>query len=404
VRADLVAAKPTAAVLEGFLPAASRLGLDVRLLTDRPAAWEAEAAVTQAAVAVINADVRDYRALIHHAEGADAIFTNSDHLQAQVALAAHYLGLPGKDWRACLRAKDKLLMRRHLAAQGIEHVSAIDVSAIDVSAIDVSAIDSSAAVPARFPVVLKPADGVASEDVQLIHDAAELRRKRDEIIASRGPGTRLIAEQYLEGELRTLETLGDGRSRWVLGGFRTRLSEPPYFIEDRLDWDPLPPGGRRAHVEEALDSLGVSFGACHTEFACTTDGPRLIEVNDRLIGDRCEFLLSEILGLDLFELTLRVHLGEPLPAAFPPPRPAHAAASYLRAQRPGVLASTPSPGPLACGDPDVSLHYWPFQEAGSAVTVSHSNRDYLGVLLAIGPCAEAVDRSVARAAGQLVIR
>jgi diaminopimelate decarboxylase len=34
----------------------------------------------------------------------DAVLSNSDHLQAQTAVAADYFGLPGKDWRSCLRA------------------------------------------------------------------------------------------------------------------------------------------------------------------------------------------------------------------------------------------------------------------------------------------------------------
>ena len=37
----------------------------------------------------------------------DAIFSNSDHLQTQTALAASYFGLPGKDRRSSMRAKNK---------------------------------------------------------------------------------------------------------------------------------------------------------------------------------------------------------------------------------------------------------------------------------------------------------
>ena len=48
----------------------------------------------------------------------DAVTSNSDHLQAQTALAAAYFGLPGKDWRSALRAKHKLVTRRRLAQAG----------------------------------------------------------------------------------------------------------------------------------------------------------------------------------------------------------------------------------------------------------------------------------------------
>ncbi len=61
---------------------------------------------------------------------------------------------------------------------------------------------------------------------------------------------------------------------WVLGGFRTELSPPPFFVERGLTWDP-PDDAATSHVLGALAALGVSFGACHTEF--TAAG--LIEVN-----------------------------------------------------------------------------------------------------------------------------
>jgi hypothetical protein len=237
----------------------------------------------------------------------DAVFSNSDHLQAQTALAADYFGLPGKDWRSCLRAKNKPLMRRRLAETGAEKVTAAEIAADD---------EPPAGLP--YPVVLKPAEGVASEDVTLAGSPDELAERCAEFFGRR-PGEKLVAEEYLPGTLRTLETLGDGETTWLLGGFLTTVSAPPWFVEERLTWDPLPPGEELDHVRRALGDLGVSFGACHTEFICDGQGgARLVEVNDRLIGDHDEFLMAELLDDDLFERVLRVHLGERLPAGPPP--------------------------------------------------------------------------------------
>jgi biotin carboxylase len=81
----------------------------------------------------------------------------------------------------------------------------------------------------------------------------------------------------------------------------------------------------------------VSFGACHTEFICDGQGgARLVEVNDRLIGDHDEFLLAELLDDDLFERVLRVHLGERLPAGPAPVGLGHAVADYMIAERSGT--------------------------------------------------------------------
>ena len=326
MRLGLVAAKPTDAVTYGLLPAAARLGLEVFLLTDRPDGHAGalararpdlgrmgpgaadlgpvgqEAAdlgpVGQGVQArIVGCDVHDARALVGRIAGLprmDAVFSNSDHLQAQTALAAHYFGLPGKDWRSCLRAKNKPLMRRRLAETGAEKVTAAEIAPGD---------EPPAGLP--YPVVLKPAEGVASEDVTLVGSPGELAERCAEFFGRR-PGGKLMAEEYLPGTLRTLETLGDGETTWVLGGFLTTMSALPWFVEERLTWDPLPPGEELDHVRRALGDLGVSFGACHTEFICDGQGgARLVEVNDRLIGDHDEFLLAELLDDDLFERVLR---------------------------------------------------------------------------------------------------
>jgi hypothetical protein len=420
VRLFLVASKPTDSVIYGILPAAARLGLSVVLLTDKPAEHERACARSRllprpgcvpspdgqpgdsqpggtASVQVVACDVWDARLLIGAIAALpapDAIFSNSDHLQAQTALAAAYFGLPGKDWRSALRAKNKSLMRRRLADEGIEHVTAVEIHrGADVAAAELA-----------YPVVLKPAEGVASEDVMLVSGPEELKERSAEIFARR-PGETLLAEEYLSGGLRTLETIGDGATTWVLGGFCTRLSPLPFFIEERLTWDPQAAQAGGEHVTRALTALGTGFGACHTEYVYDPGRrPTLIEVNDRLIGDHCDFVLSDLLGIDLFELVLRVHLGEPLPPGPPPaPRPdrAHALIDYVVADRAGVLSAALQAGPQQSAEPGVLLSYRPLRSSGDHIALTRTNRDYLGVITAVGADPAALERSVAamRAAG-----
>src|SRR2546430_12579265 len=52
-------------------------------------------------------------------------------------------------------------------------------------------------------------------------------------IFGRRPGEKLVAEEYLPGTLRTLETLGDAETTWALGGFLTTVSALPWFVEER---------------------------------------------------------------------------------------------------------------------------------------------------------------------------
>src|SRR5687767_12290071 len=116
----VLAHTPTDSVTEGFLPAAARLGLDVTLVTDAPEAHQAAYRQRPCPPArIVTAEVADHRAVITalgRLPHVDAVFTNSDHLQMQAALAADWLGLPAKDWRAAWTCKNKALMRRRLAA------------------------------------------------------------------------------------------------------------------------------------------------------------------------------------------------------------------------------------------------------------------------------------------------
>src|SRR4051794_948811 len=117
----LLARNPTDSVTFGLLPAAGRAGLRVRGLTDDPAAHRAVYADHEHQPEVEGCAVTDVRAVLA-AVGSrpTAVFSNSDHLQVQTALAADYFDLPGKDWRSAVRARDKGLMRSTLRAAGVD--------------------------------------------------------------------------------------------------------------------------------------------------------------------------------------------------------------------------------------------------------------------------------------------
>jgi biotin carboxylase len=387
VRLTLIARNPTDSVTLGFLPAAAGLGLRVTLLTDAPDDHRrAYTGRPHAPEEIAGCDVRDFRELVGVIAGRprpDAVFSNSDHLQAQTALAAAYLGLPAKDWRAALRAKNKALMRRHLAALGLDAPAVAEVPAGE----DPAAL---AVRPLPYPLVVKPREGVASEDVVLVHGAGEVVARCREIQARR-PGEALVVEEFLAGELRTLETLGDGRALRVLGGFRTTLSAPPHFVEERLDWAPDLPVDAREALLAQLGALGAGLGACHTEFVLDGGVPRLIEVNYRLVGDQVDLLLADLLGRPLFEQVLRVHLGERLSAETPRPD-GHGLADYVVAGRAGTLVD--APGPMDVDDGGVRLRYRPLRPAGDRVALTHTNRDYLGVIRATGPDRRRVEAAV----------
>src|SRR5690606_36306400 len=102
---------------------------------------------------------------------------------------------------------------------------------------------------------------------------------------------------------------------------------------------------------------------------------------------------ADLLGMPLFEQILRVHLGEPL-AEWPAPPKRHAVAEPVIADRSGTL--TAAPGPLDLDDGPVRLTYLPQRAVGDTITVTRTNRDYLGTVRAIGPGPEEVEAALTR--------
>jgi biotin carboxylase len=385
---------PTDAVNQGFLPAAKAMGLAVTLVSDCADAHRAHFA-KQAGSAVpdeiLSCDVFNPLAVLdlltQRPRRPAAVFSNSDHLQTSTAVVAGYFGLPGKDWRTAYRAKNKAEMRQRLQALGIDTLWHATVC-------NPAMLAELAELP--LPVVAKPREGVASLQVSLARSREELRRQCEAVWADH-PGRPMLIEEYIEGPLHTLETLGDGDAMAVLGGFRVELSPPPHFIEHEAVWQPGPPQGAAAQVLDIIQAFGVGFGACHTEYVLSAQGPRLIEINYRNIGDYREFLLQDTLGIPLFETVLRLYLGEPLPALQLADHAAHI--RYFVAADAGTLAQAPDT--FAERSDHSRISYQPLRAIGESFALTHSNKDYLGVLRGVGADAGALAADMERVAQRL---
>ncbi|MBC7859856.1 MAG: ATP-grasp domain-containing protein [Burkholderiaceae bacterium] len=391
----ILAHVPTDSINEGFIPAAQRLGLSVVLLTDHADAHRRHFSQAELAAYpsdIIACDVFNPLAVIDvltcRAQAPAALFSNSDHLQTSSAIAADYFDLPHKDWHVTYRAKNKAQMRAHLQAEGLDrlwHALVCDGAALARVA---------QAVP--FPCIVKPREGVASQQVTLSHDRAELEAQCGAVWAAQ-PALPLLLEEYIAGPLYTLETLGDGKQLRVLGGFQVSLSPPPYFVELEARWGTGLSSCQEEQVLDLIRRFGIGFGACHTEFVISDKGPRLIEINYRNIGDYREFLLQDTLDIALFEIVLRLYLGEPLP----PLQLARNAAliRYFTAPSSGRLCDMPAP--FEHRTDGLRLSYRPLRAVGENISLSHSNKDYLGVLRGTAADPQHLVREMDRIGGAL---
>lgn len=347
-----------AAVTEGFIPAAQRLGYSVILLTDHAMAHNSK---VDDSVTVIECEVFNPLSILDTLTEwgitPAALFSNSDHLQTATAIAATALGLPAKNWQICYAAKEKWRMRQRLKALGQPSVWSAQLLP-----------DASPTADWPWPVVIKPGQGVASMDVRLIEDLTRCQHYLDSLPVRQT----LLVEAFMQGPLFTLETLGDGNELVAIGGFDVELSAPPHFVEMSARWAGEHSTRWKQQALAQLREFGVGFGACHSEFIVTDNGPVLVEINYRSIGDGREFLLDRLLPEGWFTPILRLHLGEPLPPI--KAEQGEALIHYLVADRSGTLQTAPQP--LSAP----GLHYRPLKSTGDRIELTHSNKDYLGVL------------------------
>ncbi|WP_204903004.1 ATP-grasp domain-containing protein [Microbulbifer mangrovi] len=372
------------AIVRGFLPAGLELGYEVTLVTDCGLAHK-QYFVEQSQelpITILECDVFNPLAVIDllssHNLSPDMVFSNSDHLQTVTALVADYFSLPGKNWRRCYATKNKASMRNRLATLGLPTPRA-----------ELLLPGQNLPTQLSYPVVAKPREGVASMNVRMCQHAEELTDYL-KVFRRANPVTPVLLEEYMQGELFTLETLGDGHDMIAIGGFDVALSEPPDFIERSAVWNGKNSIQYREQALAQLRDFGVHFGGCHSEFIATESGPKLVEINYRSIGDGREFLLDELLPGGWFKPILQLHQGEPLPPFLEPKD--QAIIRYLIAEQEGeVVEQTKEIQRQANG---AIISYRPLKKLGESIRLSHSNKDYIGMVTAIANTSSDLHRTV----------
>jgi hypothetical protein len=101
------------------------------------------------------------------------------------------------------------------------------------------------------------------------------------------------------------------------------------------DFDPSVKDAVLDLATKALSALGVRTGCFHTEIKVTTNGLRVIEVNGRIGGFVAEVLALAVPGVNFFEISQRVALGEA--PAFPEVLPTEGV-GYVIVEQPPLSA------------------------------------------------------------------
>lgn len=195
------------------------------------------------------------------------------------------LGLPHHEHRLRAARRDKHAMAQALAAAGLPHARTVLVH---------SEQELSAAMDGRasFPLVVKPVNSAGSEGCLIVESrerAMELFRAHTGQVNLMGEvNDGYLVQEFLRGTQYIVNTVSTGGRHLLAEVYAERI--------DHVDGAPMlrhiiSRSGFTAAEQElvdyvlrCLDALGIREGAAHTEVMLTEEGPRLVEVNSRVMG------------------------------------------------------------------------------------------------------------------------
>lgn len=214
------------------------------------------------------------------------------------------LGVPGPTPQATRLVRDKVAMKRRVAAAGIRvpRVSpALDPAAVHDFVREVG-----------FPLIAKPRTGAASHGVQKIDAPGQLERALRTMDAARDE-----LEEYVAGPIYHVDGL-------VAAG-RLVASRPARYVNTCLDFAlGLPLGsiglddpGFNHELDgltaEVLAALELDTGAYHLE-VIRAGGPRaewvFLEIGGRVGGGEIPFVWRDVHGIDLVAAWVRLQLDQ----------------------------------------------------------------------------------------------
>lgn len=240
----------------------------------------------------------------------DGVLAMCADVPVTAAAVARALGLPGLAPETARAVADKLLMKERLMAAGVPVPWFCPVHSLS----DLESL----ARRRGFPFVIKPIDSRGARGVLLIEKADQLEWAFG-FAQSYSPTGRVMAEQYLEGQQISTETLCVG-GRYFTPAFADRNYEwldwtKPFFIENGGQSPSSLSADERLEVvqvaEAAAEALGIHQGVAKGDLVMTNHGPCVIEVAGRLSGGYfCTVQTPLATGVPFVELAARLALGE----------------------------------------------------------------------------------------------
>ena len=263
--------------------------------------------------------------------GVDGICTiASDLATVAVNHATHELGLVGNSLECTRLSTDKSCMRRAFEEGGDPSPKSILVSEADAAGFD--PLEHGL----NYPLIVKPIDRSGSRGVTKLEAPGDPMTVGEALASAFDQGFEksALVEEFAEGDEFSVEGVSWCGQHRILTVTRKATTGAPHFIElahlQPASLDAATEARVRDVVIHALDTLGVEYGASHSELKIAPDGAiRLIEIGARMGGDCIGSDLVQLsTGIDFVRAVVDIALGRE-PNLEPTREPAAAAIRFM---------------------------------------------------------------------------
>lgn len=212
----------------------------------------------------------------------------SDVAAPTVAYVANKMGLVGNDYDAAVRANNKYLMRNAFMKAGVPCPLYKMVTSVE----ELHGIDM------QLPLIVKPSDRSGSAGVTKVERQEDLTTAVEKALSISFKKEAMI-EEFIEGREISVEFISYQGKHYPLQITDKVTTEAPHFVE----LEHHQPSTLSADMYEkiygitqtALDALGLTDGASHSEYRIAKDGRiAVMEIGGRMGGD---FIGSDLVRL-----------------------------------------------------------------------------------------------------------
>ena len=212
----------------------------------------------------------------------------SDVAAPTVAYVANKMGLTANDYEAAVRANNKFLMRNAFMAANVPCPQYKMVTSIE----EARDIDWA------YPLIVKPSDRSGSMGVTKVLSPEELTPAVEKALSCSFKKQAMI-EEFIEGREISVEFISYKGVHYPLQITDKVTTEAPHFVELAHHQPSTLSKEMFAKIYDltrnALDALGLTNGASHSEYKITADGRiAIMEVGGRMGGD---FIGSDLVRL-----------------------------------------------------------------------------------------------------------